>query len=399
MKKILPLVTALVALIVIPINPISACTGFTATQDDTVLVGHNEDWYDPDPYIRVYPSEGRKYGRIYFEFSWPLPWNLDYFAVFGGVNDQGLVFDSYLHPLLKPVESWFKPRYDEDLMCYCMEVCSTVEEVLVIFDRYNLDFMDEIQYQVVDRTGNSVIIEGDEIIYKDGDYQVVTNFLQSNPEHGWYPCWRYETAVDMLENMTELSVDYFTSICNATHQEETYPTVYSTVYDLNKGIIYLYHMYDYENVVKLNITEELELGEHSYHLPSLFVNSNVPPDTPTKPSGSTSGKAGTEYTYTTGTIDPDGDQIYYLFDWGDSETTGWLGSFENGEIINTSHVWNKTGTYEIRVRAKDEHGLTSEWSDPLAITMPKNKAFNPLFQHFFERYLHMFPIIRYILKL
>ena len=44
--------------------------------------------------------------------------------------------------------------------------------------------MDDIQGFFVDRTGNSVIIEGDEVIYKQGNYQVVTNYLQNHPELG-----------------------------------------------------------------------------------------------------------------------------------------------------------------------------------------------------------------------
>ncbi|RLF56450.1 MAG: hypothetical protein DRN27_09625 [Thermoplasmata archaeon] len=57
MKRSL-LMAILISLILMPIKPIPACTGFTMSQGETVLVGHNEDWYDPDPYIRIYPSEG-----------------------------------------------------------------------------------------------------------------------------------------------------------------------------------------------------------------------------------------------------------------------------------------------------------------------------------------------------
>ena len=104
--------------------------------------------------------------------------------------------------------------------------------------------MADFQYFIVDRFGNSAIIEGDEIIYREGSYQVITNFLQSDPEHGWYPCWRYDTAVNMLESMEELTVEYFAQICEATHQEGAYPTVYSYVNDLQNNIMYLYHYYN-----------------------------------------------------------------------------------------------------------------------------------------------------------
>ncbi|GAG87737.1 unnamed protein product [marine sediment metagenome] len=44
---------------------------------------------------------------------------------------------------------------------------------------------------------------------------------------------------------------------------------------------------------------------------------NLPPDKPDKPSGESSGKPGVSYVYSSSAIDPDGDQIYYKFDWGD----------------------------------------------------------------------------------
>ncbi|RLF54394.1 MAG: hypothetical protein DRN37_10305, partial [Thermoplasmata archaeon] len=40
------------------------------------------------------------------------------------------------------------------------------------------------------------------------------------------------------------------------------------------------------------------------------------------------------------------------------------------ETALTPHSWTERGSYEIRVRARDEHGLAGEWSDPLAVTMP-----------------------------
>ena len=59
----------------------------------------------------------------------------------------------------------------------------------------------------VDKTGNSVIIEGDEVIYKQRNYQVVTNYLQNHPELGGYPCWRHETATSMLNNLTDITFE------------------------------------------------------------------------------------------------------------------------------------------------------------------------------------------------
>jgi len=96
------------------------------------------------------------------------------------------------------------------------------------------------------------------------------------------------------------------------------------------------------------------------------------PAKPATPSGPASGGAGTTYTYTTSTTDPDGDDVYYLFDWGDETYSGWVGPYASGATGSASHEWTTQGDYEIRVVAKDDHGVTSVWSDPLPITMPLN---------------------------
>jgi hypothetical protein len=105
---------------------------------------------------------------------------------------------------------------------------------------------------------------------------------------------------------------------------------------------------------------------------------NHPPNKPNKPSGETSGKTGIEYTYATSTTDPDGDQVYYMWSWGDGTNSGWLGPYNSGETAEATHVWDEEGEYKIKVRAKDIHGEVSSWSDSLSISMPKSKAVNLL---------------------
>jgi hypothetical protein len=96
-----------------------------------------------------------------------------------------------------------------------------------------------------------------------------------------------------------------------------------------------------------------------------------PPQKPTRPTGTVSGEIRQLYVYTTSTIEPNGEQIYYLFDWGDDTTMNWIGPYESGEEVNAQHSWSMKGNYEIKVKAKDEHGAESPWSDPLAVSMPK----------------------------
>jgi hypothetical protein len=128
---------------------------------------------------------------------------------------------------------------------------------------------------------------------------------------------------------------------------------------------------------------------------------NSAPNKPNTPTGPASGKPGTVYTYSTSTTDPNTDQVYYQWDWGDGTTTSWLGPYASGATINTTHSWAK-GSYSIKVKAKDPYGAESPWSDPLTVTMPKSIPINSLLQilkHFFQQFPHVFPFLRYILGL
>jgi hypothetical protein len=62
--------------------------------------------------------------------------------------------------------------------------------------------------------------------------------------------------------------------------------------------------------------------------------------------------------------DSDGDNLYYIWDWGDGNITDWFGPFSSGERVHASHVWSQKGAYEIRVKLKDVYGQESDWSDP-----------------------------------
>ena len=57
-------------------------------------------------------------------------------------------------------------------------------------------------------------------------------------------------------------------------------------------------------------------------------------------------------------VDPDGDILWFLIDWGDG-TSEWIGPYESGEIITISHVWHE-GTYQIKLKAKDLEGDSKE---------------------------------------
>jgi len=96
-----------------------------------------------------------------------------------------------------------------------------------------------------------------------------------------------------------------------------------------------------------------------------------PPETPTQPSGPTSGNVGIEYTFTTNTTDPNNDKISYLFDWGDGTGSSWTNPISSGSKASAKHIWTQEGDYEVKVKAKDIGGGGHEtsWSEPLSVHM------------------------------
>ena len=133
------------------------------------------------------------------------------------------------------------------------------------------------------------------------------------------------------------------------------------------------HRWDSPGTYIVRVKAQDEYGAESDWSNEIVVEimqGNRPPEKPTRPSGPASGKAGKTYTYSAFTTDPDEDEIFYLFDWGDGTNSGWLGPYNSGETVEASHSWSEKGEYSIKVKAKDVNGLESEWSDPLVISMP-----------------------------
>lgn len=93
-----------------------------------------------------------------------------------------------------------------------------------------------------------------------------------------------------------------------------------------------------------------------------------PPGKPDRPSGPTEGKVGKEYVYyIINPVNPNGDITYYKWDWGDGTFSDWA-PYAPGEIVRSSHVWSEEGTYDVRIKAKNDFG-ESPWSDPLRVTI------------------------------
>ena len=95
---------------------------------------------------------------------------------------------------------------------------------------------------------------------------------------------------------------------------------------------------------------------------------------PTKPalSGPSSGYTGYVLTFYALSTDQDGNRIKYGFDWNnDGLADEWTDYYAAGTEGSMSHSWNSEGAYYIKVKAKDEWGAESEWSNVKVINIQK----------------------------
>lgn len=239
------------------------CTIFYSSQNGIILAGNNEDWKDPNTKMWFYPSTDSTYGWVKFGFESGFPQ--------GGMNDQGLFWDGTSNPYLAmPDAEANKILFDGPLMQKVITESASVMESLEIFNHYYCADQYRAQYLLGDSTGNSMIVEGDNVLFNENGFQVLTNFYQSYPDLGGYPCWRYETAVEHLQDCDSLTTWFAEMVLASTHQDGNYPTQYSNIYDLKNGIIYLFYYHNFEEYLVINLQDELEKGYKTYAIPKIF---------------------------------------------------------------------------------------------------------------------------------
>ena len=138
---------------------------------------------------------------------------------------------------------------------------------------------------------------------------------------------------------------------------------------------------DTGDILKNMLIENIYTFNCPAYLPQNFKirceRTNAPPETPSIPSGDTIGYHGTVYTYSTSSTDPDGDDLYYQFDWGNTLLSSWFGPFRSGDTIESSYSWSAPGNYQIKVHTKDTYGAQSTWSPILVVEMTNRVPSQP----------------------
>ncbi len=254
-----------------------SCTIFCAASDNLVLVGNEEDYYNYPAKIEINPPTANKYGTIYFGF-YDSP-----YIPFGGVNSEGLFFDVAAYENRPAIINQFptdKYTYTyqsgHSLFVEMLESCSNVEEAIDLLNQYNSIVYSWGHILIADKSGASAVVEwgnGELVIIRNtANYQVATNFNFTDPSWGTYPCYRFDAATQMLIDNPDISVRYFVDILNAVHKSNA---IYSNIYDLTNGNIYVFLYHGLENFILLNMNEEFSNGYRRTTLAQLFYEREI----------------------------------------------------------------------------------------------------------------------------
>jgi Acyl-coenzyme A:6-aminopenicillanic acid acyl-transferase len=242
----------------------NACTIFSCARKGKVFAAANEDDYTPFTRIWYNPPTPDRYGSVCF--------GAPDMQVAAAMNEYGLFFDAAAASYdLNKLN--LKNPYKGFLLWEVLGKCKNVKEALEIIRKY--DYYSSSQMLLADREGNSVLINPEGIIEKTGTFQVNANCNVINKK---VECSRPAIVNEVLSNTSDISVDLCKEILDRAHQEGDLTTLYSTVCDLKKGIIYVYFFHNFTHVYKIDLKEELKKGYRiemlADHFPASFAYEN-----------------------------------------------------------------------------------------------------------------------------
>lgn len=253
-------------------RPVWACSLFAALGDESSrLYGRNFDWgYSPAVLLFHHPQEGYdsvtmvdidyllgvEKGARMMELSLvekaallsaPL-------LPFDGMNEEGLAIGMAMVPNSRAPHDPEKESLGSlALMREVLDHAATVDEAIVIFERYNVlwDGGPPVHYLVADPHGDAVLVEYDqeELVFLPPEapaWHAATNFMRHQVEGPRTRCWRYGKLHERLtESEGQLEPEAGLTLLGEVAQDTTQ---WSVVYDLSARQIHVVMGRDYDSV-------------------------------------------------------------------------------------------------------------------------------------------------------
>lgn len=243
---------------------------------------------------------------------------------------------------------------------------------------------------------NNIIMNNDKAIHLAGDdqyYSVKNNIIKENTlfnnSDGVY--------IEDLDYQQPFNIVYHNNFIQNSinaHGEgnNTWNNSYSDPLNLSTdGGNYWsdYTGHDLNHGPGQNVTGPDGIGDTTYNIPGdgnkdhyplmqYYINESSHQPIKPKLNGPTTGLINQEYTFTIDLQDPSVKVLSYYVDWGDEQHDGWIGPYVPGDTISIKHIWQDTGSFQIRTKIKDILNTESNWSDPFNIVMSQLPPNQPL---------------------
>jgi hypothetical protein len=260
-------------------GPARACTVFCDGQGDTVLAGRSFD-IPSNPHLGLLfaPATTNTHGWFscgYFDYPYA-----------DGMNDQNLFVAVADVPTPFTSKSPAPPTDLQTFINKLLGNCASVEEAIAWCRKQptpslgaDVTHTDQGDYTyttpqhilVADRTGDSVVFEWPkgklQMTRKRGRYQLMTNFLLSNPKAGDYPCPRFIADSKIFKTADSPSLQTCLQVLEITSVESTR---YSLLCDLTHGDVNVYLRRNFGQPKTFHLAVELQQGRRELDLDQWF---------------------------------------------------------------------------------------------------------------------------------
>ena len=225
----------------------------------------------------------------------------------------------------------------------------------------------------------NILVFNNGLYRSDGLYSTIEEFIPPVDENGYYrytPGLPYGPEDSIWSYGNDREERFFSELLSGAQR---LPNGNTLICEGKKGHFFEVTMdkeivWEYTNPYPSTINDVFKIRRYPLNYSGLGPLQQYNPMKPVKPEGPTNGESGIYYTYYCTTRDPNNENLYYTFDWGDGKIDKLIGPIPSGERVSASHMWETNGTYKIRVKAVNKYGLESSWSDPLQVNITTSIA-------------------------
>lgn len=262
-------------------NTVFSCSMYKVTANGKTMVGNNEDSWRRDAAIWFEPAKNGNFGLVCVGYKGKKHPD-------GAMNEHGLTYDAFsmLHKPNMPPRNPKKKDFAYSQLKSLMQHCKTVDEVYNKLKEMNLQVLNGStlfnggMLLFVDKSGKYLVVEARKMTLGDDAKFPLANFSVADTKSAHsIQLERYRKGVAFLSNKPLASTLSFceklSDTMSVNRKKVGDGTLYTSIYDLEKGIVHLYFFHDFQQRVSFNLKEELKKGRHSYVMAELFPkNSN-----------------------------------------------------------------------------------------------------------------------------